>query len=429
MKYLAPILNNPLFKVSSLNAVSVFIKIITGVIAGKILAVFIGPSGFAIIGNLRNALATADTFSTFGIQNGVIKYVAGYENNKLRLYPLLSTVFISVFVFATVLSIAVFFLSGILNDFIFGEKFKYSWVFKVMAFTLPWHAANIIFMSVVNGLKQFKQVIIVNIAGNVSGLLISAILIWKLNLPGAFLGLIISPALLFVFSFYLINRHFQGFSFLTLKNFDVNVLRRLFSYSLMSFVTAILGQAIFISIRNQIISNAGLEEAGFWEGMNRIAFFYLMFVATLLSLYFLPKLSTAKDTAETRSVILSYYRVIVPLFIAGCCLVYLLRFFIIKVQLSEAFMPMEKLFIWQLVGDIFKVCSMILGYQFLAKKMTKAFIITEIMSFAMLYFSSAYLINLYGAEGAVMAHAATFFIYFLVLLVYFRKVFSINKPM
>ena len=424
---LKSIIDTPLFKVSSLNALSVLVKVGSGLIAAKILAIFIGPAGVYLTGNLRNTLGSLDTFTTLGMQTGVIKYTAENENDRLKLYRLLSTVFISTFIMAVVLSLLIFFLSGTLSDSIFGSDTSYSWVFKVLAFTLPWNAANIIFMAVINGLGKFKQVIGINIAGNIIGVAISGLLIWQLQLTGAFLGLIISPALLFVFSFYIIWKQFEGFPFLDFKNFDVGVVKRLLSYSLMSVVNAVLSQVIFITIRNTIASETNMDEAGFWESMNRISFFYLMFISTLLTVYFLPKLSVSKDSAETKSVFISYYKSIFPLFIAGCIIVYFLRSFIVKILFTSEFLPMENLFLWQLIGDVFKVASLILGTQFLAKRMTTAFIVTEITSFAVLYFSSIYLIGQFGSEGAVMAHAVTYIIYFIILCVLFRKILFL-KP-
>lgn len=420
MKILRDIFRTNLFKISSLNAVSVLVKIAGGLVAAKITALFIGPSGVAIIGNLRNVLVSVDTFSTMGIQNGIIRYVAEDKKNQSRLYKLLSTVFICTLVMVLVMSFLVYLLSDSLSSYVFSNV-QYHWIFKLMAFTLPWHAANIILMAVINGLGRFKKVIGVNIAGNVLGVALSAVLIWKLHIDGAMLGLILSPALIFVLSFYLIHREFPGLPFLKRSNFDGNVIKSLLSYSIMSLVTAVLGQVIFIAIRNRITAAAGLEEAGFWESINRISYFYLMFVTTLLTVYFLPMLSTSKTNTEIKVVFYSYYKSIVPLFITGCIAVYLLRDFIIRVLLSEEFLPMENLFLWQLIGDVFKVGALILGYQFFAKKMTTAFILTEIMSFAVLYFSASYLIAQYGAEGAVMAHAITYIVYFVVLGIYFRK--------
>ena len=125
MNSIKNILQTPLFKVSWLNAVSVLVKIGSGLVAGKILAIFIGPSGMAIIGNFRNAINTADTFSTLGIQHGVIKYVAEYCREEEKLYRLVSTVFISIFCFVVVLSGAVFLLADPVDKIIFNREHSY----------------------------------------------------------------------------------------------------------------------------------------------------------------------------------------------------------------------------------------------------------------------------------------------------------------
>ena len=88
---------------------------------------------------------------------------------------------------------------------------------------------------------------------------------------------------------------------------------------------------------------------------------------------------------------------------------------------SQAFFPIADLFAWQLVGDFLKICSLILGYEFFAKKMTKAFIVAEILSFFILYVSSKVLTANYGTAGAVMAHAFTYLINFVSLAIFFNK--------
>jgi PST family polysaccharide transporter len=53
--------------------------------------------------------------------------------------------------------------------------------------------------------------------------------------------------------------------------------------------------------------------------------------------------------------------------------------------------------------------------------MTKAFIITEVGSLAILYFLSVLLIKIFGVEGVVIAQAIDNFIYLVVLGFYFRR--------
>lgn len=414
------ILKTNLFKVTSLNSISVLVRIAGGLLASVMTARFLGPSGMALTGNLRNFLTSLDTFSILGFQNGIIKYTAENGEEEHKLFRTLGTVFITILIAIILFSAVLFFPAILWSKWILKSE-EYAWVFQVLSLSLPWYTGNLIFIAILNGLGKYKQVVGINIWGNIVGVLLSALMIWKLGVSGAFLGLILYPSLMFFFSFYLLYRTFPHFPFLRWKYFDRKILRGLFSYSGMALISAIFGPIIYVAIRNRIIETFGEEEAGLWEGMNRISSFYLMFVSTLLTLYFLPGLSQAKTVAETRSVFRSYYKGIVPVFALGLTVIYLLREFIIRTVLSEEFLPMQNLFMWQLLGDFLKVCSLILGYELLAKKQIKAFIATEVMSFAILYVSASYFTSLYASEGAVMSHALSYFVYSLVLVVYFRK--------
>ena len=129
----------------------------------------------------------------------------------------------------------------------------------------------------------------------------------------------------------------------------------------------------------------------------------------------------AKDNQETKSLFREYYKGVLPLFMVIMVVIYLSRDFIIQILFTKAFLPVSKLFFWQLIGDVFKAASVILGYQFYAKKLTKAFIIFELVSLSILYFSSIYFISIFNIEGVVMGYAVTYFIYWMLLSIYFRK--------
>lgn len=406
-----------------MNTISIVVRIAGGLLASVMTARFLGPAGMALTGNLRNFLTSLDTFSTLGFQNGIIKYAAQHNDNQQKLYHTLATIFFAILMMILVLIGVIFILSENLGQWIFGSS-QYQWVFQMVAFSLPWYTGNLVFIAILNGLGKYKKVISITIWGNVSGVLLSALMIWQFGITGAFLGLVVCPSLMFLFSFYLIYRTFPGLPFLRWKYFDFYILRGLFSYSGMSIISAVLGPVIYISIRNTIIEDFGENEAGFWEGINRISSFYLLFVSTLLTLYFLPKLSQAKTVEETRSVLWSYYKGIVPVFALGLFIIYFVRKLVINIVLSEEFLPMEDLFIWQLSGDFFKVCFLILGYELLAKKLTRAFIAVEVTSFVVLYISSSYLVTYYGSLGAVIAHTITSFIILILLGVYFRIKFK-----
>lgn len=421
MGIIRKIIQTNLFKVTSLNSVSVLIKIGIGLVTSKLLAVFVGPSGMALVGNLRNFLSSLESISTLGFTNGIVKYATEEKDDTAQLRKTISTVFISLLTVSMILSVVLCFFSSHWNDQIFGRNFEYQIVFKVVAIALPWYAISLFLLSLINGLGKFKEVIWVNIIGNGIGLLVSIFMILQFRTMGALLSIVITPALLFFATFYFLNKEICLLSTIRYRYFDFQIIKNLSSYSLMAIVSSVIGPLVFLAIRKNAIQIVGLEQAGFWETISRISTYYMMFVTTILSVYFLPKLVVAKNNQETKIVFWSFYKNILPLFIVALSVIYLCRFIIVKILFTDEFLPVTTLFFWQLLGDVFKAASWVLGYQFFAKKMTKAFIITEMFSLAVLYFSSIFLIRFFGILGVVMAQAFDNFIYFLVLVFYFRK--------
>jgi len=447
LKFIKKITETQLFKISSLNSLSVILKIGVGLVTSKLLAVFVGPGGMALVGNLRNFMTSLESISTLGFQNGIVKYVAETqtknefspnekwvpenpnlntfseesEKDQSELQKIMATVFISLLFVAMLLSGGLFFLATYFSSHIFGNSWDFSVVFKVLALALPWYAVSLFFVSVINGLGQFKKVIWITILGNAIGLLVSLVLIWNYKTLGALLAIVVTPALLFFVTFYFINKEISVFKAIRLQYFDFKIIKNLSSYSLMALVSSVLGPLVLLEIRKNVIASVGLDAAGYWETITRISSYYMLFASTILSVYFLPKLANAKNNGETKTVFWSYYKSILPLFIVGLTMIYFLRFFIVELLFTKEFLPVASMFFWQLVGDILKVTFLILGYQLFAKKLTLAFIISEIASLAVLYFLSNYLILFFGIQGVLIAQVLDNLIYLLVLVVYFRK--------
>lgn len=410
-----------LFKITSLNSLSVIIKIGIGLVTSKLLAVFVGPSGMALLGNLRNFVSALDSISTLGFQNGIVKYVAESKEDRLQLQKTISTIFITLLVLAIFLSGGLYFFADFWNTQIFGDHFEYEFVIKALAVALPWFAISISLLSVINGLGKSKDVIWVNIIGNTIALLVSLVMILQFKTLGALLSIVVSPALLFFVTYYFISKEFNLPKVVRFNYYDFGIIRNLSSYTLMALVSSVLGPLVFLAIRKNVIVVVGLEQAGFWETMTRISTYYLLFITTILTVYFLPKLAIAKNNLETKKVFWSFYKTIFPAFILGLFFIYFSRTLIVKLLFTDEFLPVTELFFWQLLGDVFKVASLILGYQFFAKKLTIVFIISELFSLYVLYFSCYYLTTIFGIQGVVMAQALDNFIYLLILAVYFRK--------
>ena len=191
---------------------------------------------------------------------------------------------------------------------------------------------------------------------------------------------------------------------------------------MMALVSAVVVPVSQLIIRSYIRKNEGIINAGLWEGINRISAMYLLVITTSLSVYYLPRLAELRSKQELRREISSVYKLIIPLLIAATIVIYILRKFIIQLLFTREFAGMKDLFGFQLIGDIFKMAGWILGYLMIAKAMTKTYITMEFVSYSGQVLFSCGFVVLYGTVGATIGYAVGNLLYFVIMIIIFRKV-------
>ena len=417
MKKLVAYINKKvLVSAFNLHTATVVTKIIAGFLTTKFIAVFIGPEGMALIGNLRSFLASAQSFATVGLYRGLVKYIKRYKDDAVNLSKTISTGYYVGFIATAFICMLSYFNAEAINNFLFSEKYDFIYVIRIMALALPFYSLNLFSYSIMNGFEKYRFLMIINIIGQVMGLLVTLLLIWQNNIDGALIAVVISPSLMFLITLVGIFGRPNFLSDIKASRIDLEWMRKFMPFTIMAIITGIIFPLVIIAIRNYIISSEGLKDAGFWEAMNRISTYYLLFVNSIMALYFLPRFAEIKSKTEFRKEVFGFYKSIVPILVIGGLLIFLTRPYIISILLTDEFQAVEELFIWQLLGDFVKVLSVVLTYQFIAKKKFWHFIITEAFLLVMLYFTSVYFVDSYGVKGANIAHLVSHCMYFLVLI-------------
>lgn len=423
LSFYKKIAQNQLFKATSLNSISILVRIITVFVSSKAIAYFIGPSGMALMGNLRNFTSTLENIGILGLQNGIVQNSAKNHENKEQLNHWVTSLFWTFFVLSFSLSLLVFLGNSFFSKQIFDSSSKYHFVLNFIAIAIPFQVLHLFFVAILNGFSEYKKITAISVYSYVIGLFISLFLMWKFGINGALISISVLSVFQFLFSGYYFGKHFSPRLILQNINIDLKSIKPLLPLGLMTLFSAVIGPILYIFIRNLISKEESLEAAGYYEAMQRISGFYMMFISTLITFYFLPELTKAKSLDKERKLTLAFYKGIIPVFGLGLILIYFSRNFIIQVLLTKEFEMVSELFLWQLLGDFFRALSLILGIRFYAKKIMKGYFVTEIISFAILFVSSLVLISKLGNEGAVLAYAITYILYFIVLLIYFRKLF------
>ena len=412
-----------LIKTSLLNAIAVLIKMITMLGINKILAVYVGPSGYAALGQFQNAVQMITTFGSGAINTGVTKYTAEYfadEAQQRKLWQTAGTIALTGSVITGALvalfnqPLAVWFL----------KDPQYGSVFVWLGLTLVFFVFNTLLLAILNGKKEISRYVIVNITGSVFSLAVSAVMIVQWGLYGALLTLAINQSLVFFVTLALCYRT----SWFRLKylvgSIDKQSAINLGKYTAMALTSAATVPVSHILVRNHLGETLGWEAAGYWEAMWRLSAAYLMFVTTTLGVYYLPRLSELKDPKAIKTEIIQGYKIIFPVAAACGGAIYLMRDFIINTLFTQEFTPMRDLFAWQMLGDTLKIGSWVLAYLMLGQALVKIFIITEIF-FGFSFFALTWVFaNYFGLKAAVMAHAVNYFCYWIVMTILISKLLN-----
>lgn len=409
-----------LVKTSLLNSLAVAIKVATAILLNKILAVYVGPTGYAAIGQFQNALAVATSLAGGVTASGVTKATAENFEDEARQHAVWQTA-IKLTLCATAIVSATILLAGPWLSELILRRFEMSSIFIWTGLSLPAIATNNLLLAIINGKKEVGIFVASNIIGSLFSLCIIGFLTYVWGLYGALLALTLSPAFLLFGTVVLISRR----SWFSVKflwgRIDRSNLRELSGFGLMGLTSALATPITFMLIRNYLSVSLDLSAAGYWQASWKISEIYLMLVTTTLSVYYLPRLAEIKKAHELKSEILKVYILVLPTVVIGAGAIYVLRDFIISSLFSSDFGPMRELFAWQLTGDVIKIGSWVLSFIMLGRAMIKAFLLTEIFFSFLLYFLTVSLVDLNGLTGASLAYAINYAIYWLVVAIIISK--------
>lgn len=411
-----------LIRTSLLNAIAVVIKMLTMLGINKILAIYVGPTGYAALGQFQNAVQMITTFGSGAINTGVTKYTAEYFEDEAQQRKVWQT--------AGSIALAGSLIAGTLVALFnrplagwFLKDTQYGSVFVWFGLTLVFFVFNTLLLAILNGKKEISRYVIVNITGSIFSLVVSAVMIMQWGLYGALLTLAINQSLVFGVTLVLCYRTTWFKLKYLVGTIDRQAAVNLGKYTAMALTSAATVPVSHILVRNHLGETLGWEAAGYWEAMWRLSAAYLMFVTTTLGVYYLPRLSELKDPQAIKKEIIQGYKIILPIVAACGLVIYFLRDFIIGVIFTQEFSPMRELFAWQMFGDALKIGSWILAYLMLGQALVKMFIITEIF-FGFGFFAWTWVLTGYfGQQAVVMAHAINYLFYWIVMILMFGRIF------
>jgi PST family polysaccharide transporter len=409
-----------LAKTSLYSAASTFITLISGFIITKIVSIQVGPGGMAYHGQFQNITAILAIIASGAISVGIIKYLAEFGQDPAQRQKTITSALYIILFLSIITSVIVIANSKQLSVISFHTA-ELQQVYLLYGLFLSVISVNIWFTAVFNGLKEIRKLTLVNIASAVTGIFVTIYLAKSMGIKGVLIAGNFTATVTLLFNIYF-TRKLRTISWKPqLANWDAQYIKLFFGFALMSVVAVFSGSMAQLFIRDRIISDLSVSEAGIWQGIIRLSDYYLSFIITVLSVYYLPRLSEIKDKLELRYEIMKGYRMILPVVIFITLLIFLFRSYIVQLLFTGKFIDMLPLFRFQLIGDVLKIGSWIMAFIMLARRLVKTFIITEILFSITYVFFSYYFINKYGIIGTTYAFALNYALYWITMGILMRK--------
>ena len=412
------ILNNPILRVFSFNSIIVIGKVFSSFVVSKVSAIYLGPTGFAIVGNFKNVLQGILGITSSGFQSGVIRHIAENKNNKQQSSLIITSVFgLSLFL-SLLIAPFVYFFSDTLSISILNES-SYAFIFKYLAICLPLISFNFLLLYIINGLQKIKLFTIISIVFNALNAVLTFLLIHFFNLKGALIVSLIVPVISFLASFLFKEvRVLFSDQFFTLKKISVTIVKSISVYLFMAVYSTVLISMTYLLIRNKIIAGIDIETAGLWEGMNKISTFYMLVFTSLLTLYLLPKLAENKTINGYKAIMTDYFKFVMPSMLVLFAVVFLFRILIINLFLTKSFLELGNFFHLQLIGDFIKVVAFSLAYQFHAKRIIIPYFISDAILYGSFYLICVFLLDTYQLSGVYYAYICSLVLYLLTVVTF-----------
>ena len=399
-----------LIKTSLLNGIAVVIKMLTLLGINKILAIYVGPAGYAALGQFQNAMTMITTFASGAINTGVTKYTAEYYDDE----PKQRLVWRTAGTIALVGSVVTALLIAVFNQTLaawFLKDASYGGVFLWFAATLVLFTFNTLLLAILNGKKEIARYVLANIAGSIFALVATGVMVVQFGLYGALVALAVYQSISFFITLLLCYKAPWFKIEYLFGGIDKQTALNLGKYTAMALTAAVCVPVSHILVRNYLGETLGWEAAGYWEAMWRLSGAYLMLATTTLSVYYLPKLSELKNYLEIKKEIIQGYKLIFPVAAFSGVVIYLLRDLIIEMLFAKNFLPMRELFAWQILGDTIKIGGWILSYVVLGKAMVKTFIVGEVVFSTSFVLLTMLMCHFFELEGVVIAHAVNYILY------------------
>ena len=366
-------------KAFSLGTLQALVRLVCSFASIKLTAVYLGPSGLALIAQFNNFVTLCQGIIVTGLETATMRLAAEYGTDAERGRRLLATVGKVGLGLGLPTALAMIVASPWLASWLLKDS-AYAWVFVLGAIGVLAAILNAVLLAVLTTRGEISRVVASNILATIFGLLVFAPAAMRWGVRG---GLYASSCI-YICSLLVTLILLTRTTAVSWRDFvgrlDRGEARRIAGFYPMLVFHAVMAPLSLILIREHVTSQLSLESAGLWQACWRLSETYMMVVMMSVTTQFMARLGEVANYPDRlRAEVLRTLGASVGATAAMALGIFVLREWIVQLIFARAFMPVTELMPMQLVGDVLKMTGWTLGFVLVATVRTRWYIAIELV--------------------------------------------------
>lgn len=405
-------------KITVIGAASLF-TIFVGALITKFVAVGFGPEGVALFSQVRNIGQLLIFSTTMNCSNTIIQLISKIRDELEIIY--LRIVGLQFFIFGAVAySLLCIYIDLILlNVGLDGYVDSTFLIFVYLGYVVS-GAYFIYFTAIFKGRQKIKELAYTQILGGVFSIAVTVGLVVLNKLEYMhIIPLIAMISMLVVVRLRYPEIYFRGAIVLDCRYWKkmyrnhgrkVRVLlKKHLVFSVVTFLTSILGILSLIVVRRYFINIDGLKLAGNFDAAWTISTMGTSLLLTILSSTYLPEIARIKNVNNVNKALNQRFYKLYPLIYLSGSLAIFFSDFIIKTLYNSDFNQSSDILKIFIIAEMIKIIGIFIGYYFIAKGDYKTFLFFE-------------LVNLFSLLLAVYLSEGVFILFGLLLVLFYTLI-------
>jgi antigen flippase len=397
-------------------------NIAVGILRTKVMALFLGPAGFGLMGLYSSILTLAQAIVGMGInQSGVRQIAEASGSGDIARVALTATVLRRTSVLLGLVGAALLLaFCGPVSTLTFGDN-DHAYLVALLAVPVFLQTISNGQAALLQGLRRIAAVAKSGALGALLGSVATILLVYLLREQGILPSLIATASVSLMLS-WCFSRQVILDTQAPSPSQIVNEARGLLTLGLAFMATGIIMMGVAYTIRLIIVRHISVEAAGLYQSAWTIGGIYVGFILQAMGTDFYPRLAAiATDHRECNRIVNEQTHV--GLLLGGPGIIATVTFapFVISLLYSSAFVDAVAVLRWICLGAALQVITWPMGFIIVAKGTRAVFFWTE-FAYACVYLGMAWiLIQQRGINGAGIAFFASYVFHGLIVYSIVRR--------